>query len=188
MTQLSDQPAHGLDILLADPLHQRLDLLLGFTPPPDQLGLHQVRVVLPATVQTEPVLVREQSHYRPNLLRQTTIAVQIGQRGQHTSIQQSHHLVIQALLRIHWTTHRRVHIQLLQDNFAQPDQLVHQNRIVMQRCAQGHKHGKSKCPQLIQSLGLFRCQSILVGFHGPTTDVHGQGTLLPVDGLNDGVN
>lgn len=50
VTQFADEPSDRLDVLLADTLHQCLDLFLRGSTPADQLRMHQVHVVFPATV------------------------------------------------------------------------------------------------------------------------------------------
>lgn len=50
--ELAHQPAQRLDVLLADPLHQRLGHLDEVGPLPDQLRVRVVAIVLPGAVQT----------------------------------------------------------------------------------------------------------------------------------------
>lgn len=156
MAELADLPAHRLHILLADALHQRLDLLLRRPPTPDQLRMHQVHVVLPAPVQAVPMLVREELHHRPDLLGHTAVAVQIRQGRQNARVQQRQNRPIERrplAVRRKRAVRQVRGAQVGQDQAHQPHQLVQQHRIDVQRRSQLGGHVKGTVQQFGQRGG-----------------------------------
>lgn len=60
MSELSNSSANRFDIFLADSLHQSFDFLLSISSEAYELRVNEVRLVLPATIQSIPDVVRIQ--------------------------------------------------------------------------------------------------------------------------------
>ncbi len=94
--QLGELPGRGLDVLLADSLHDPLDVLLHRGLPFEQLRVQPVRVRLPLAVQPVAVVVREVAQQRPDLLGQAAVAVRERQRGQEHLVHEGQSVVVEA--------------------------------------------------------------------------------------------
>ena len=67
MRLLAEGPGGGLDVLLADPLHDPLDLLLHARLLPQQDRVEAVRLRLPLAVQAVSRVVRVGTQHRPEI-------------------------------------------------------------------------------------------------------------------------